>query len=81
DITTTDKIGNGFLFANILTGSGSKITDQNKVNNENTLGASGKLSYTEPLWKNTFLEMNYRFAFNRNNAEANTLEGGANGAG
>ncbi len=81
DITTTDKIGNGFLFANILTGSGSKITDQNKVNNENTLGASGKLSYTEPLWKNTFLEMNYRFAFNRNNAEANTLEGVANGAG
>lgn len=81
DITTTDKIGNGFLFANILTGSGSKITDQHKLNNENTLGASGKLSYTEPIWKNTFLEMNYRFAYNRNNAEANTLEGGANGVG
>jgi hypothetical protein len=81
DITATGKDGTGFLFANIATTAAPLKTDQNKTNNEKAIGANGKLSFTEPLWKNTFLEMNYRFAFNSDNAERNTLEGGIGGSG
>ncbi len=84
DLNATNKIGDGYLFAtnNYYTGSlSTSKLDQQKTNNEALRGANGRLSYTEPLNKYTSLELNYRFAFNTNDAERNTLEGGTNGIG
>jgi len=47
--------------------------DQMKVNKQNTSSVNSLLTYTEPLWKNTFLVLNYRLNLNRNDAERNTL--------
>lgn len=84
DINSTRRTGDGFLFAtNTFFTGGINTTriDQKKTNAENISGLSSKVSYTEPIAKNTTLELNYRFENNRNNAEQNTLEGGVNGAG
>jgi len=59
-----DKLG--FLTA-------AQNINQYKTNNENVAGVDGKLVYTEPLWKKTFLELNYRFGFSGNDAQRNTF--------
>ncbi|MBW0160572.1 MAG: outer membrane beta-barrel family protein, partial [Sediminibacterium sp.] len=70
----------GFLFAknDFYDKNGNLVRqdnlDQFKTNTEDLSGVNGRLAYTEPLWKNTFLELNYRFSLNRNDAERNTLE-------
>lgn len=53
--------------------------DQMKVNKQHTSTINTLLTYTEPLWKNTFLVLNYRLNLNQNDAERNTL--GKNSAG
>lgn len=53
--------------------------DQMKMNRQNSTSIGSVLTYTEPLWKNTFLVLNYKLNLNRNDAERNTLE--KNGAG
>jgi hypothetical protein len=47
--------------------------DQMKMNKQKTSAINSLLTYTEPLWKNTFLVLNYRLNLNRNDAERNTL--------
>ncbi len=47
--------------------------DQMKANKQTTSTINSLLTYTEPLWKNTFLVLNYRFNLNRNDAERNTF--------
>lgn len=47
--------------------------DQMKMNRQHTSTINSLLSYTEPLWKNTFLVVSYRLSLNRNDAERNTL--------
>lgn len=80
DFSVMDKTNDGFLFAknDFYDKNGTLVRrdnlDQFKTNKEALSGINGKLAYTEPLWKNTFMELNYRFAFNRNDAERNTLE-------
>ena len=51
-----------------------ELTDQYKTNTENKSGLSTKAIYTEPLWKNTFLELSYKFENNKNDAERTTFE-------
>ncbi|MBC7650965.1 MAG: outer membrane beta-barrel protein [Deinococcales bacterium] len=53
--------------------------DQYKPNEDITSTLLTKLSYTEPLWKNTFLELNYKYALNKNDAERSTFSKSANG--
>jgi Outer membrane protein beta-barrel family/CarboxypepD_reg-like domain len=78
--TKTDKKADGFLYSDLdfykSNGSFDKNQkiDQRKTNNEDQLRGEARTVYTEPLWKNTFLELNYRFTYNRNDAERNTLE-------
>lgn len=85
DFSVMDKTNDGFLFAknDFYDKNGSLVRqdnlDQFKTNKEALSSVNGRLSYTEPLWKNTFMELNYRFAFNRNDAERNTLERNAPG--
>ncbi|MES2004114.1 MAG: outer membrane beta-barrel protein [Bacteroidota bacterium] len=49
------------------------VVDQMKINKQQTSAINTLVSYTEPLWKNTFLVLNYRLNLNRNDAERNTL--------
>lgn len=75
--TTTND---GFLFAknDFYDKTGALVRqdnlDQMKTNNNSMSSVTTKITYTEPVWKNTFLELNYNFAMNRNDAERNTLE-------
>ena len=48
--------------------------DQMKVKKSTTSTINALTTYTEPMWKNTFLVLNYRLNLNRNNAEISTLE-------
>lgn len=48
--------------------------DQLKTDNEQRRNFKTKISYTEPLWKNTYLEVNSSYAVNKNNAERNTFD-------
>ncbi|MEY3421223.1 MAG: hypothetical protein RIR48_1512 [Bacteroidota bacterium] len=84
DLNGTRRTGDGFLFAkNSFFNSGGSIQeiDQKKTNNEILSGINSKLSYTEPISKNSILELSYRFENNRNNSERNTLSGGTGGLG
>lgn len=80
DFSIMNKKNDGYLFAknDFYNKAGAIVRqdnlDQFKTNKEALSGVNGRLSYTEPIWKNTFLELNYRFSFNRNDAERNTLE-------
>lgn len=80
DFSIMNKTNDGFLFAknDFYDKNGNLVRqdnlDQFKTNTEDLSGVNGRLAYTEPLWKNTFLELNYRFSLNRNDAERNTLE-------
>lgn len=49
----------------------SQITDQNKVNNTLSNVMATKISYTEPLSKKTFIELNY--SLNNNNSNQSRL--------
>ncbi|MEO7531477.1 MAG: outer membrane beta-barrel protein, partial [Sediminibacterium sp.] len=53
--------------------------DQMKINKQKTSTINSLLTYTEPLWKNTFLVLNYRLNLNRNDAERNTLSKNSSG--
>lgn len=53
--------------------------DQMKLNKQNSSSVNSVVTYTEPLWKNTYLVLNYRLNLNRNDAERNTM--GKNSAG
>ena len=85
DFSVMNKMNDGFLFAknDFYDKSGALVRqdnlDQFKENKDALSSVNGRLSYTEPLWKKTFIELNYRFAFNRNDAERNTLERNAPG--
>lgn len=53
--------------------------DQMKLNKSVTSSINSLLTYTEPLWKNTFLVLNYRLNLSRNDAERNTMSKNAGG--
>lgn len=79
DITRENSDNAGFLIAqnNFYNLDGSykrqDILDQMKKDDQMRSDLSGRLAYTEPLWKKTFLEVNYRFNISRNDAERNTF--------
>ena len=52
----------------------TNTVDQFKTNNEDKFNVRSRISFTEQLWKNTFLELNYRYETSRNNAERFTFE-------
>lgn len=77
DETYTDNSSNGFLnnLSNFYDASGSIFrrdsTDQNKVNDNLVNVAGVKATYTEPLSKKSYLEINY--SFYNNNSSQKTL--------
>ncbi len=76
NLTNTDETG--FLIANNQyfepTGLLNHIDllDQKKINQQNVLTINSSISYTEPLWKNTFLVLNYKSNINKNNSDKTT---------
>ncbi|HJV19962.1 MAG TPA: outer membrane beta-barrel family protein [Sediminibacterium sp.] len=78
DFNFNNREGNGFLLAkNSYFDAGGGLTkldniDQKKVNKQQVTTVNSSLSYTEPLWKNTFLVLNYKLNVNKNDAERST---------
>lgn len=85
DLTFTDKNENGYLFAKnqFFDKNGNLIrldnVDQRKENFQTGSSINSNFTYTEPLWKNTFLILSYRLNINRNDAERNTFNKDPNG--
>lgn len=85
DFNLNDREENGFLLAKNSfydkTGLLIKLdnVDQRKVNKQNGSTINATASYTEPLWKNTFLILNYKLSVNTNDAERNTYNKSNNG--
>ena len=63
---------NSFYYSNGSLNNTDNV-DQLKINQQRTSSINTLATYTEPLWKNTFLVLNYRLTINRNDAERNTL--------
>jgi Outer membrane protein beta-barrel family/CarboxypepD_reg-like domain len=80
NFSNNNRDGDGFLFAanSFFDPSGTLLQQQNfdqkKTNVERKTIIQNSFVYTEPLSKTIFLEVSYRNAFNRNNAQLNTLE-------
>ncbi len=72
DIDMVNEDNNGYLFTNNLfynSGVGNiELTDQYKTSSQNKFSISSKATYTEPLSKKVFLELNYKFQNNKNDA-------------
>ncbi len=85
DLTYNNKKEDGFLLANnqFFDKTGNLIrldnVDQRKENLQTGTSINSNFTYTEPLWKNTFLVLSYRLNVNRNDAERNTFNKDPNG--
>jgi hypothetical protein len=85
DLTYNDKKEDGFLLAKnqFFDKNGTLIrldnVDQRKENLQTGSSINTNITYTEPLWKNTFLVLSYRLNINRNDAERNTFNKDVNG--
>ena len=79
DINLNNATNDGFLIAqnDFYNSLGNQIKidliDQKKINKQNTSSISSNATFTEPIWKNTFLLFNYRLNLNKNDAERTTL--------
>jgi len=79
DINFNNQQESGFLQAknSYFNSSGLLVRldniDQKKLNKQKANTINSSLSYTEPLWKNTFLVLNYKLNINWNDAERTTL--------
>lgn len=79
EINYNDRADDGFLTADNLFYDAlgnivrRDLIDQQKTNQQIATTINSTINYTEPLWKNTFLVMNYRLSVSRNDAERNTF--------
>lgn len=77
DVTKATQTSTGFLFANNQYYKASNLNtliDQQKQGEQDKILFNSKLVYTEPLWKNTFLELNYKYENNKNDDNRITNE-------
>lgn len=79
DINYNNRADDGFLIADntFYDSFGTLIkrenVDQQKTNKQIATTINSTINYTEPLWKNTFLVLNYKLSVSRNDAERNTF--------
>lgn len=82
DLNFTNNSNKAYLkslnnyYSKLGTLSKNENIDQYKPNEDNATTIATKASYTEPLWKNTFLELNYKYALNTNDASRITYSKG-----
>jgi hypothetical protein len=84
DLNWTDNKTKGFLYAlnnYYINGSLTKMdtTDQQNIQNSEGKSITTKLSYTEPLAKDVYLEFSYSLAYNNNSNERITNKKSNNG--
>jgi hypothetical protein len=84
EVNWTDNKTNGFLYAlnnYYVNGSLTKrdTTDQQNIQNSEGKSINTKLSYTEPLAKDVYLEFSYSLAYNNNSNERITNKKSNNG--
>lgn len=69
-----ETVSDGFLKSvNTFTNLAPTIIDQHKEGSNSILSLSSRLSYTEPLSKVAFLEINYNFKMDNSKAEKNSF--------
>lgn len=79
EINYNDRADDGFLTADntFYDAFGNLVrrdnVDQQKTNKQIATTINSTINYTEPLWKNTFLVLNYKLSVSRNDAERNTF--------
>ncbi|HQS24277.1 MAG: hypothetical protein B7Y11_05625 [Sphingobacteriia bacterium 24-36-13] len=79
EINYNDRADDGFLTADntFYDAFGNLVrrdnVDQQKSNKQIATTINSTINYTEPLWKNTFVVMNYKLSVSRNDAERNTF--------
>lgn len=79
EINYNDRADDGFLTADntFYDAFGNLVrrdnVDQQKTNKQIVTTINSTINYTEPLWKNTFVVMNYKLSVSRNDAERNTF--------
>ena len=70
DFNWNESKNDGFLFSNITyfkDGQLRKDTiDQHNIRDNENTGLTSKLAYTEPLFKDAFMEFSYIYSFNKN---------------
>ncbi|MGZ5252966.1 MAG: outer membrane beta-barrel protein [Flavitalea sp.] len=80
-----DQIMSGLLQSNLqfydggTIPVGSVIFDQQKINNNNSLAINSRIAYTEPIGKNSFLELNYGYRNNNSESERISYNKGTDG--
>ena len=85
DQNYNDQDTKGFLYSNINfydangNPSNSINVDQQKLNKNNMLGFTSKIAYTEPLFKNSFVEVNYSYRLSNSQAERTSYNKGGDG--
>lgn len=57
----------------------STVIDQRYLQNENTYSLRGRISYTEPLGRNYFMEGTYSYSYKRSTSDKDTYNVDANG--
>lgn len=83
--TYSDNASNGQLYSitNFFDPTGqidsSEIIDQRKRSYQQTNGFAGKLSYTEPLSRKWFAEVNYGYVLNNSKADRTSFNRGSEG--
>lgn len=69
-----ETVSDGYLKSvNTFANTGSTLVDQHKESSNNIFSLSSRLSYTEPLSKVAFLEINYNFKMDNSKAERNSF--------
>ena len=76
---TYENIGDSYIDGEPVYWSDSTVVDQMYRTRSKNTGANGRISYTEPLGKNFFLEANYSYNYSLNTSTKDTYDKGAGG--
>ena len=76
---TYNQIGESYLNGDPVYWSDSTVIDQKYITKSKSMSANGRISYTEPLGKNFYLEANYSYNYSKNTSTKNTYDKGVGG--
>lgn len=76
---TYDYIGDSYINGDPVYWSDSTVIDQKYNTQSKSMNANGRISYTEPLGKNFYLEANYSYNYSKNTSVKDTYDKDGNG--
>ena len=71
---TYNRIGDSYINGEPVYWSDSTVIDQKYITESKSTSANGRVSYTEPLGKNFYLEANYSYNYSKNTSVKNTYD-------